>query len=159
MSNSQQDRRFWIRAWWPVAAGIAVIMTSSTPWFSASDTSGPLRWLWQAIFGPVSNAHWGMVHFYIRKTGHFFGYGTLGLLWLRAWWLTFPRSRFVTHAALALVGTALIASCDELHQAFLPSRTGSPWDVLLDCCGAAVLQLLAYGIVRLSRPEWLARTA
>ncbi len=159
MSNDERDRRFWIRTWWPVTAMAALIAMSSSTAFGANDTTGPLRWLWQAVFGPVSNAEWGIVHLLIRKSGHFAGYGVLGLAWLRAWWLTFPRARFIASAALALLGTACIASCDELHQAFLANRTGSPWDVLLDCTGAIVLQMLVYGIVRLSRPEWLARTA
>ncbi|HME57978.1 MAG TPA: VanZ family protein, partial [Terracidiphilus sp.] len=30
-------------------------------------------------------------------------------------------------------------SADEFHQRFLPNRTGQFSDVLLDCCGAAVL--------------------
>jgi VanZ family protein len=38
----------------------------------------------------------------------------------------------------------LIASCDEFHQTFLPNRTGSPWDVLLDCCGGLLVQLLLW---------------
>jgi VanZ family protein len=52
---------------------------------------------------------------------------------------------------------ALMASADEYHQTFLPNRTGSPWDVLLDCCGAIVLLLAAYVFMRLVRPKKLAR--
>jgi hypothetical protein len=51
-----------------------------------------------------------------------------------------PVLRFFPDALLALLGTALVASCDEWHQTFLPNRTGTPWDVLLDCCGHAALQ-------------------
>jgi VanZ family protein len=81
------------------------------------------------------------------------------LAWLRAWWMTLPRSRFLSDALLALIGTALIASCDEWHQTFLPNRTGTPWDVLLDCCGAVTLELLLYLFVRSFRPKRLARAA
>ena len=49
---------------------------------------------------------------------------------------------------LGLTGTALVASCDEWHQTFLPNRTGSPWDVLLDCCGALVMLLIVYIFLR-----------
>jgi VanZ family protein len=79
------------------------------------------------------------------------------LAWLRAWWMTLPRSSFLPDAFLALLGTALVASCDEWHQSFLPNRTGSPWDVLLDCCGAIALQLAVYIYMRLMRPKRLAR--
>jgi VanZ family protein len=92
----------------------------------------------------------------IRKSGHFVGYGAIGIAWLRAWWMTFPRLRFFSDAVLALLGTAAIACCDEWHQAYLPNRTSSPWDVLLDCCGAVTMLLLVYLSVRLFRPRCLA---
>jgi VanZ family protein len=147
---------FWIRAWWPVAVGIAVISVESTVWLGADHTSGPLRWVYEMIFGPVSNPTWDVIHHYIRKTGHFVGYGMIGLAWLRAWWMSLPRSPFIPDALLALAGTAMIAICDEWHQAFLPNRTSSPWDVLIDCSGATVLCLLTYALVWLLRPEQFA---
>jgi VanZ family protein len=159
MSSEQRSLRFWLSAWLPVILGILVIAVESTLYFGAEYTSGPFRWIFQAIFGPVSDAHWGQIHFLIRKSGHFLGYGTLGLLWLRAWWMTLPRSRFLTSSALAILGTALISAGDEFHQTFLPDRTGSPWDVLLDCCGAILLQLLVYAFMRLFRRERLERAA
>lgn len=159
MSSSRGTSRFWISAWWPVAVCIAIIATSSSTWFAAEHTSGPLRWIWQALFGEVSNARWNVIHFYIRKTGHFTGYGFIGLAWLRAWWMTLPQSKFLQDSALALLGCALMASADEFHQAFLPDRTGSPWDVLLDCCGALTLQLIVYAIMRTVRPKKLLRAA
>jgi VanZ family protein len=73
--------------------------------------------------------------------------------------MTLPHSRFIHDAFLALLGTALVASSDEFHQTFLPNRTGSPWDVLLDCCGAITLQLVAYVLMRIFRPKKLARAA
>ena len=123
----------------------------------SSYTSGPLRWLFESIFGPVADARWELLHHFIRKSGHFLGYGAMGLLWLRAWWMTLPRSRFLHDAFLALLGTALVASFDEWHQTFLTNRTGSPWDVLLDCCGAITLEVLVYVFMRMFRPKKLAR--
>ena len=95
----------------------------------------------------------------IRKSGHFLGYGSIGLAWLRAWWMTLPRSRFLEDALLALLGTALVASADEWHQAFCPTAPVPPWDVLLDCCGALMLELAVYIFMRLFRPRRLARAA
>ena len=148
---------FWLRAWLPVAIGVGVIVLESTTFFGANHTSGPLRWLYQTLFGAVSDTEWDVIHFYLRKSGHFLGYGLLALAWLRAWWLTLPRSVFVTDALLALLGTAATASADELHQTFLPGRTGTPWDVLIDCSGAITLQLLVYIGMRIFRPKKLAR--
>lgn len=131
----------------------------STALLGADHTSSPLRWLWEHIFGQVTDQRWEMLHHYIRKTGHFVGYGTMGLLWLRAWWMSLPRAGFLLDAILALLGTAMVASADEFHQSFLPNRTGVPSDVLLDCCGAVVLTLLVYVWLRLRWPKGLAKTA
>jgi len=60
---------------------------------------------------------------------------------------------------LALLGTALVASWDEWHQTLLPNRTGTPWDVLIDCIGAIVLQVLVYVYMRSFKPKRLARAA
>lgn len=157
MWNDRRDARFWVSAWLPVLLGILMIMVESTEWLGADNTSGPLRMIWQAIFGHVSEPQWQIIHHYIRKSGHFLGYGFIGLAWLRAWWMTLPKSHFLPDAMLALLGTALIAASDEFHQSFLPNRTASPWDVLIDCSGAITLQLMVYIFMRMNRPKRLAR--
>jgi VanZ family protein len=153
----KRDAWYWASAWWPVLLSIAIVTTTSSVYFGAPYTSHPLRFLFQAFFGPVSDAEWETIHFVIRKSGHFIGYGFIGLAWLRAWWMTLRRSLCITNATLALLGCALTASCDEWHQSYLPDRTGSPWDVLLDCCGALTMLLLVYLFMRLFRPKWLVR--
>ena len=157
MSNSRRGARFWISAWLPVLIGILVIVIESTEWLGSDHTDSPLRTLYQAIFGDVSAAQWEIIHHYLRKSGHFIGYGLIGLAWLRAWWMSLPHSRFLPDAFLALMGTALVASADEFHQSFLPNRTSSPWDVLIDCSGALTLQLMVYIFMRINRPKRLAR--
>jgi len=157
MSSKRRGLTFWLSAWLPVAVGIAVIVLESTMLFGSDHTSHPLRWLWEAVFGPVSLARWEIIHNHIRKCGHFFGYGFIGVAWLRAWWMTLPRSHFLEDAFLALLGTSLVASLDELHQSYLPNRTGTPWDVLLDCCGALSLQLAIYIFLRAMKPKQLVR--
>ena len=155
MLSSRAGLKFWTSAWWPVAVGIAIIAMESTVYFGADHTSGPLRRIFQALFGPVSDARWDLLHHFIRKSGHFLGYGALGIAWLRAWRMTLPFCQIMIDAGLALVGTALVATCDEWHQSFLPNRTGTPYDVLLDCCGALVMLIIVYIIlVRRSR-MWL----
>jgi len=157
--SSKRGLSFWLNAWWPVAVSVCVILLESTEWFGSDHTSHPLRALFEALFGHVSNARWEIIHMYIRKSGHFLGYGSMGLFWLRAWWMTLPRSHFLQDALLALAGTAMVASFDEWHQSFLPNRTGTPVDVLLDCSGAIVLQLVMYVFMRVARPKKLARAA
>ena len=157
---SFSDRRsflFWLRAWLPVVLAIAVIATESTEYFGADRTSHPFRLIYEALFGAVSNADWDNIHHLIRKSGHFIGYGLVGLSWLRAWWMTLPESKFWQDALLALLGTAVVASADEFNQTLLPNRTGLASDVVLDCCGAIVIQLLVYLIMRVFRPKQLVR--
>jgi len=151
-----QNRRtvkYWVSAWLPVVLGIGVIILESTALFGSDNTSGPIRRIWEFIFGQVTDPRWEVLHHYIRKTGHFVGYGTMGVFWLRALWMSLPRAGFLLDALLALVGTALVAITDEFHQSFLPNRTGVPSDVLLDCCGAVVLLLLTYLFLRLRAPS------
>jgi VanZ family protein len=140
-----------LSAWIPVALCVCVIALESTEMFGAQNTTGPLRTLYQTIFGNVTDQRWDVLHHYIRKTGHFLGYGTIGLCWLRAWHMTMPCLSLLFDAALALLGTALIASSDEFHQSFLPDRTGMFSDVLLDCCGALVMLSLLVAALVLSR--------
>lgn len=151
MSNKDSRTGFWISTWWPVLIAIAVICLESTEFMGADHTSGPLRSIIEALFGPVGDDRWELVHHYIRKSGHFLGYGMVGLAWLRAWRRVLPRQTFFRCALLALAGTFLIAGSDEWHQTFLPNRTGLFRDVLLDCCGALVLITLEYLILRLFR--------
>jgi VanZ family protein len=157
--NRKSGLRYWVYVWSPVVLGIAIIVLESTEWFGADHTSGPLRRVYEAVFGHTSDARWNIIHHYIRKSGHFLGYGFIGLAWLRAWWFTLPHSRFLQDALLALLGTGFIASCDEWHQTFLPNRTGTPWDVLLDCTGAIILQMIVYLFMRIFKPKRLARAA
>lgn len=158
-ANSREPRNigFWCSAWLPVVFGVGLIILESTTLFGADHTTGPLRALWQSIFGPVSDHRWLVIHHLIRKSGHFMGYGTIALAWLRAWWMTLPGWGYFQDAGLALLGTGLLASWDEWHQAFLPNRSSSAWDVLLDCCGGVTLCLATYLYARLFHPQRLRR--
>lgn len=146
--------------WLPVLLMLLVIVRESTESFGATNTSALLRPVYEAIFGHVSETSWEHAHHVIRKTGHFLGYGLLGLTYLRAFLYTWLWS-FRRHAAgvwrrwslqMALFCTALVAGLDELHQSYLANRTGVVSDVLLDTAGAAVLTSLC-------ATAWLRRSA
>jgi VanZ family protein len=139
-----------ISAWLPVLLCIGVISMESTAAFGADHTSGPLQhFLEHLLHRRFTQPEWWRWHIIIRKSGHFLGYGILSLAWLRAFWMTIPASpnlggRRINCHLLAMLGTLFIASCDEFHQTFLPNRSGSVWDVLVDCSGAALLQLVVW---------------
>ena len=52
----RKGTKYWLSAWVPVAVGVGIIMLESSDFFGANHTSHPLRWIWESIFGPVSNA-------------------------------------------------------------------------------------------------------
>lgn len=76
------------------------------------------------------------IHLLVRKAAHVTEYAILTGLLFRA--LRPSISRFWPRAALALLPALLFAPADEFHQVFVPSRTGSPIDVLIDYSGAIV---------------------
>jgi VanZ family protein len=146
--NNSSGAKSLLQAWWPAVLGVGVIVCESTEVFTAAHTSHWLRPIWQAVFGPVGDARWEQIHHYIRKTGHFTGYGTLSLLFLRAWLRTLTQKAAETLsqfrlrcAALAILCTFLTASCDEIHQRFLPGRTGLFSDVILDTIGGLLFHV------------------
>jgi VanZ family protein len=141
-------RRF-LRIWLPALIGVAIIVVESQATFSVVNTSSWLRPIWEHLFGPISTPTWEELHHYLRKTGHFIGYGTLCVLFLRAWLLTLARNPALRTTVwrwrswlLGVASTFVVASGDELHQSFLPSRTGLFSDVILDTCGGMVISSL-----------------
>lgn len=147
-------RKVLLSAWIPAAICVVMIAISSSDTFSSDNTGSVLRPWFQGIFGPVANAVWVKLLYDIRKTGHFFGYGFVSVVFFRAWRMTFRLSRAYSAvtaslraAAVALLSTLIISSADEFHQSFLPKRTGSPFDVLLDMCGAVTCHLILFSFV------------
>ena len=117
---------------------------------SSEHTSRILYPIFHYLFG-MGPQRFEVLHVILRKTGHFVGYATLSILLFRSWRGTFPRlsTRWCLQwAMLAFVCTALVASLDEFHQTFLPSRTGMFRDVVLDITAALVAQILIFLILR-----------
>jgi VanZ family protein len=152
MSNSR--RRVLLSAWIPAAICVLLIALSSSDTFSSGNTGSFLRPWVEDLIGPLSNHAWKDLLFDIRKTAHFWGYGLVSLVFFRAWRMTFRLSRSYSAvtaslraAAIALLSTLVLSSADEFHQSFLPKRTGSPFDVLLDMCGAVTCHLIVFSFV------------
>ena len=134
-----------LQSWLPLAFFTLILALESQAALGADHTSQPLHTFFQSIFGASINQNWTNLHHILRKTGHFLGYGTLSLVTLRSLRQSLHQRLTTLHLhALAIAATFLVASADELHQHFLPNRTGSLHDVLLDCAGAATLQLTLY---------------
>jgi len=134
-----------LKAWIAAILWLIVIAIESSAWLSAHNTSRFLYPLLHFLFGLDWEGfeHW---HFFIRKGGHVFGYGLLSILLFRAWRETLPVMNgakwTLRWASIAVLGTAFVASLDEWHQSFIPSRTGSARDVILDTCAGVAAQIL-----------------
>lgn len=142
-----------LSAWIPALFCIVMISISSSDTFSSDNTSHFLRPLLQSIFGTFRDEVWVRVLFDIRKVGHFFAYGFVSLVFFRAARMTFRLNRAYSAvtaslraAAVALLLTLSLCGLDEFHQSFLPQRTGSPFDVLLDMCGAVTCHLIMFAL-------------
>jgi VanZ family protein len=147
MLRGQLQAQLW--TWLPVLACAMVFAVESTTYLGAEHTSAPLQRVAEAIFGYGVGVHWGLIHYLIRKTGHFMGYGIFSLVCFRGFWITLQSAAFrllrqLRAHGLAILATFLVASADEFHQSFLPNRTGQFSDVLLDCCGAVALGLVLF---------------
>ena len=141
------DKKEILKTWIAAFLWLAVIALESSD-FGSSDYTGRFLYpLLHYIFG-MDREHFRVVHHYIRKSGHFVGYFALSLLLFRAWKATLrlPLAKVWTWrwAGIAFVMSAAVASLDEWHQTFLPSRTGVFSDVVLDSSAALTAQVLIF---------------
>lgn len=98
-----------------------------------------MRPLLEWVLGRIPEPRFEFIHFLVRKAAHLTVYAALSALWFRAY--RGARSGWQANwALLGLLVSMLIAIADEFHQSFVPSRTGTPWDVLLDSIGALLAQ-------------------
>jgi len=143
-----------LKVWIAAGLWLAVIAIESTAWLSAENTGRFLYPILHFLFG-ISRAHFRIWHIVIRKGGHFVGYFILSVLLFRAWRLTLPLQVAVRWAmrwaATAFFMTMLVASLDEYHQSFIPTRTAKVTDVLLDSFAALVAQLVIFRLCNRNR--------
>jgi VanZ family protein len=144
-----------LKAWIAAGLWLGLIVAESTDFASSANTGRILYPLLHFLLG-LDLVRFLVWHFYIRKMGHFIGYFMLSLLFFRAWRATlpFPGLRWsIQWARIAFFMTALVACLDEWHQTYLPSRTGSLHDVLLDSWAAIVAQIVIFLLL------WLGQSA
>ncbi len=141
-----------LRAWWPAVVWMGLIALESTDSFSSENTGKVLYTVLTRLFGQINLYDFLMFHHYLRKTGHVVGYGMLSLLLLRGWRATLGRlpALLLRAVLLSWLGTALVAALDEWHQSYIPSRTGTIWDVALDTVAGVAFLVVAYFWLRRS---------
>src|SRR5947209_6961755 len=143
----------WRRRLWrygPLVVWLAFIFYASTGALSATNTSRIIEPLLRWLFPNITEAQLLGAHFVIRKLAHFTEYAVLALLAARAF---LSSTKDLLHrrwliSALALV--AVYALLDEYHQAFVPTRTASIYDSMIDTAGGATA-LVALALWRMRR--------
>jgi VanZ family protein len=139
--------------WLPVLFSLAFICFTSTTFMGGSHTQVVVNAIWKAVLGKWHFDATGVVNGDLRKVGHFFGYGMIGIFFRNAWFssvralTTLMRSWLMPFAAsLAIASTFVVACLDEWHQRYLQGRNGCFHDVLLDTAGALVLNLAVWAV-------------
>ena len=119
----------------PLFVWLAFISYASSASFSADNTSriiGPLI-LW--LFPGTSAETLSVIQLITRKLAHFTEYAILGFLAARAF-RTSPRESIARRWFWISVSLIVVyALIDEYHQSFVPSRTASVVDSLIDIAG------------------------
>ena len=146
--------RAFIKYWLPVLVWMVIIFSASSDTLSFQHSSRILAPIINWLFPQLSEETISAIVFFIRKCAHLTEYAVLALLFWRALRKPVrrdPRPWRWAEARLALLCVAIYAASDEFHQAFVPSRQASVWDVLLDTTGAVFALILLWGIGRVRR--------
>lgn len=141
------------KAWLPVILWAAVIFVFSSGLFSGAHTGGVFAPLMRYFFPGISPQSLEFAHFGVRKLGHLTEYFIFALLLMRALRRDAPqrseRSRFL----FAFVLATLYAISDEFHQSFVPDRSASLGDVLIDMCGGIAGLFCSHALNRGKQPR------
>lgn len=127
----------WLRAWWPALLWAVLIFLMSTDTFSSEHTGSIIEPILRWIYPAITRGQFEIIHHLIRKSAHFTEYFIFALLLFRGIRANRPGWRR-SWGLLALFIAAVYSALDEIHQAFVASRTASPYDSLLDTVGASV---------------------
>lgn len=145
------------RKWWILATIIwmaGIFCFTQLPYFTGENTSKSIQKIvvteHKAVHTPsVDNGEIEWINFVIRKATHLTAFGILAFFLFKS--LEIYRYSFV----LSWVITFLYAATDEYHQSFMPGRTSSFKDVLIDGCGALIALSLTYLFRRGQTPRQL----
>jgi VanZ family protein len=146
--------RLFLKYWLPVFIWLGVIFAGSTAIFSTEQTSRYLVPFLRWLDPDISISAIATIHFALRKLGHLIEYAVLAaLLWRALHIAGNSRAKMSTLFVGVWVACTIIAVSDEFHQSVAASRAASPYDVLIDACGAlmGILLSLMFSRRRLTR--------
>src|SRR6266567_1210549 len=129
----------FLKYWLPPFIWLGVIFVGSTGVMSAEQTLRFLVPFLRWLDPQISFATIAAIHFALRKLGHLTEYAIFAaLLWRALRRGTHLQAKMSILFLLAWLAAAIFALTDEFHQSFVPSRTASPIDMMIDICGAMI---------------------
>lgn len=143
------------RSWTYILRWIPVLLWMGLIFYLSAQPAGPsselsstvMDWMLQFVEGRLMVDE-SVFHVLIRKAAHMGAYFVLAVLTMIA--LRTPRIVSVwRQAGVSLIICVLYATSDEVHQLFVPGRSGEVRDVMIDTVGA-VLGIGVYMICRVS---------
>jgi len=133
----KRTMRPFLKYWLPVLLWILVIFIGSSDLMSAEHTSRLLVPLLLWLKPDITAEAIVQIHFLLRKCAHLTEYAILAILLRRALYRgTNLRAKPWVFFMAILFVCGIFAASDEFHQSFVPSRTASLNDVLIDISGA-----------------------
>lgn len=127
-----------LKAWGPVIIWMGVIFyLSHQPAEQSSELSNGITLLVSNIIHnilPIFKIDYTALTFIVRKLAHLMAYLVLGYLLVRA--LSQKVKLSFTIIGQAFFISVMFAISDEIHQLFIPGRSGEVRDVIIDSIGA-----------------------
>ena len=123
----------------PLFLWIGVVLFVSTTQGAMQNTSRVILPLLKFFFPNTPEQILIGYHGYIRKLAHFTEYAILAFWAARAFSTSSIKLLQKFWFAFSIAAVLLVASVDEYNQSFNSLRTGSIYDVMLDCLGGVVM--------------------
>lgn len=140
-----------------------IFYMSAQPGDLSGDISGTVSHLFMRIWNAIFGLNWSEVEilqmaeiwdYPIRKLAHMTEFGILAVLvyWALGQYRVFGKFCGVPKRyGVAWIFTVVYAATDEIHQLFVPDRSGNLVDVCVDATGALIALLIIWGVNRAIR--------
>jgi VanZ family protein len=151
--NKKGKKNSAVPALLSLAVMVAIFMLSAQDGETSSESSRYVAEVFSNLifyrYGSMSAQHQAFIaaelDWFVRKLAHFSIYALLGFNVFLT--LHFLLKKLFGKTMLAVMVCAVYAAFDELHQTFVPGRSGNVFDVAIDTFGAASGILVAIAAV------------
>jgi VanZ family protein len=139
-TSSGTRRLIWLYG--PLVVWMALIFLGSSDQLSATNTASILRPLLRFLIPTESEGLIDTIHFVLRKCGHLTEYAVLGFLAARAFRGTGRSILANNWFVWGLLLVTVYALSDEFHQSWVPARTATIYDTIIDTAGGLIALLV-----------------